>query len=159
MAGFFVDTSDNVRSEVDDLFKIFRGQIKQVAQAGGNTLEVPNVGDGSSELNMAHALTTHFGTGNFHAASFTDDALETDALVLTASTFPVPGRAENAFAEEAVLLWLQRTVVNGLRLLNLTVGPTTDVVGRSETDSERIEEVDVAHLTSFPQWDYGYPVG
>ena len=159
VSGFFIDAGDDVGSEVDDLFQILGCQVKQVTQTGGHTLEVPDVGDGGGELNVAHALTTYLGTGDFHAASFTDDALEADALVLTTGAFPVPGRTEDTLAEEAVLLWLQRTVVDGLRLFDLTVGPATNVVGASEADSERIEEVDVAHVTSFPQWDCGYPGG
>ncbi len=46
---------------------------------------------------------------------------------------------EDLLAEEAVLLRLQRAVVDGLRLLDLSVRPTTDVICRGEADAELVE--------------------
>ena len=143
VAGFLIDAGDDVRSEVDDAFQVLRRQVQQVAQAGGHTLEVPDVGHGCSEFNVAHALTAHLGLGDFHTTALTNDALVTDALVFATSTFPVAGGAENTLAEEAVLFGLQGSVVDGLRLFNLALGPATNVVGGGESDAELVEEVDV----------------
>ena len=95
-----VDGRDHVGREVDDLLEVLRGQVEQVAQAARDTLEVPDVGDGGGELDVAHPLTTHLGAGHLDAAALTDDALEADPLVLAAVALPVPGRAEDLLAEE-----------------------------------------------------------
>ena len=68
---------------------------------------------------MAHALTAHLGPRDLDAAALADDALVADALVLAAVALPVLGRTEDALAEEAVLLGLQRAVVDRLRLRDL----------------------------------------
>ena len=59
VTSFLVHARDHVGGEVDDLLQVLRCQIQQVPQAGGNTLEVPDVGDGGSQLNVAHTLTAH----------------------------------------------------------------------------------------------------
>src|SRR4026207_1917704 len=63
-------------------------------------------------------------------AAGADDALEAAALVLAAVALPVLGGTEDLLAEEAVLLRLQRAVVDRLRLLDLAVGPRADRIGR-----------------------------
>src|SRR5699024_1237811 len=129
----------------DDLLEILRREIEQVAQAAGHALEVPDVGDGSGQLHVPHALTAHGGLGDLHAAALADDALEAHALVLAAVALPVPGGAEDALAEQAVHLGLQGAVVDGLRLLDLAVGPAADVIGGREADAQLVEGVDVDH--------------
>src|SRR5690606_27623942 len=121
VARLLVDRGDHVRGEVDDLLEVLGRQVQQVAQARGHALEVPDVGDGSSELDVAHPLAADLRAGHLDAAALADDALEADALVLAARAFPVPGGAEDALAEEPVLLRLEGAVVDGLRLLDLTV--------------------------------------
>ena len=145
-----VHPRDHVGGEVDDLFEVLRGEVEQVAQAAGHALEVPDVGDGSGQLDVAHPLTAHLGAGDLDATALTDDALEADALVLAAVALPVPGRTEDLLAEESVLFGLQGAVVDGLRLLDLAVGPLTDVVSSGEADPQLVEEVDVEHLSSIP---------
>ena len=85
------------------------------------------MGDGSGKADVAHALTTNLGTGDFDATTLTGDALVTDTLVLTASALPVAGRAEDLLAEQAVTLWLQGAVVNGFRLLHFAERPPGNV--------------------------------
>ncbi len=138
-----VDAGDHVRREVDDLLEILGRQIEQVAQARRNTLEVPDVCDGGGQLDVTHPLTTHLGASDLDAATLADDALEPDALVLAAVALPVASRSEDLLAEQAVLLGLERAVVDGLRLLDLAEGPVTDVVRGGQADAEFIEEVDV----------------
>ena len=148
VASLFINGGDDVGSEVDDALKVLRSQVQQVAQAGRNALEVPDVGYRSGQLDVAHALTTHLGLGDLNAATLTDDALVADALVLTTSTLPVTGRSENALAEQAVLFRLQRAVVNGLGLFNLALRPATDIVSSGQTDAELVEEIYVKHVMS-----------
>src|SRR5207247_11465023 len=98
-----------------------------------------------------HTVASNLGACDLDAAPLADDALEPDALVLSAVAFPVPGGTEDALAEQAVLLRLQRPVVDGLRLLDLAVRPRPDLVGRGQPDPQLIEVIDVEHeLTASP---------
>ena len=146
VTGFLVDARHDVRREVDDLLKVFRSQVEQVAQPARHTLEVPDVRDRGGQLDVAHPLTTDLGPGHLDAAALTDDALEPDALVFAAVALPVAGRAEDLLAEESVLFRLERAVVNGLGLLDLAMRPLTDVVSRSKTDSQLVEVIYIEHL-------------
>ena len=79
---------------------------------------------------MAHAVTTNLCGGYFNTAALAGNALEANAFVLTAGALPVPHRSKDLLAEKAVLLWLKGTVVDGLRLLYLAIGPTADIISR-----------------------------
>jgi len=79
------------------------------------------VRDGGCEFDVTHALTAHLGARDLHATAFTDDALEPDALVFAAEALPILGRTEDLLAEQTVLFGLERTVVDGLGLLDLAV--------------------------------------
>jgi hypothetical protein len=81
------------------------------------------VRDRRGQLDMAHALTAHARQRDFNAALLADDALVLDALVLAAQALIVLDRAEDARAEQAVALGLERPVVDRLRLLDLAEGP------------------------------------
>ena len=107
---------------------------------------------GGSQFDVAHTVAADLGAGHLDAAALADDALEADPLVLAAVALPVPGGAEDLLAEEAVLLGLERAVVDGLRLLDLAVGPLTDVVRSGKANAKFIEEVDVELVTSFPRY-------
>ncbi len=139
VTSILVDRDHHVRGEVDDLLEVLRRHVEQVAQARGNALEVPDVRDGSGELNVAHALAPHGGLGDLHAAALTDDALEAHALVLATRTLPVARGAEDLLTEQTVLLGLQGAVVDGFGLLDLTEGPATDVVSGGQADAKLIE--------------------
>ena len=134
-----VDVDHHVGGEVDDLLEVLRRHVEQVAEARGHALEVPDVRDGGGELDVAHPLTADRGLGDLDAAALADDALEADALVLAAGALPVAGRSEDLLSEQAVLLGLERAVVDGLGLLDLAVGPTTDVVGGGQADAKLVE--------------------
>ena len=74
---------------------------------------------GSGELDVAHALSAHLGARDLDAATLADDALEANALILATGALPVLGGTKDLLAEEAILLGLQRAVVNGLGLLDM----------------------------------------
>src|SRR5699024_10062238 len=141
VASLIIHGGDDVGSEVDDALKILWSKIQQVAQTGWNTLEVPDVGHWSSKLNVAHAFTTNLGLGDLYATALTNDALVADTLVLTTLALPVTGRTEDTLTEKAVLFWLQGAVVNGLRLLNLALRPTANVVGGGQSNTKLVEEI------------------
>jgi hypothetical protein len=92
---------------------------------------------------MTHALTTYLCARYFNAASLTDDAFEANALVLTAVALPIASWSEDFLAEETVLLRLESSVVDGLRLLYLAMGPRANVLCSSKTNAELIKEIDV----------------
>ena len=79
---------------------------------------------------MAHAVTTNLCGGYFNTAALAGNALEANAFVLTAGALPVPYRSKDLLAEKTVLFWLKGTVVDGLRLLYLAIGPTADIISR-----------------------------
>ena len=145
VAALVVDPRDDVRGEVDDLLEALRRDVEQVAETARDTLEVPDVGDRGGELDVAHALAADLRARDLDATALADDPLEPDALVLAAVALPVLGRPEDLLAEQAVLLGLERAVVDRLRLLDLAVRPRADLVRGGERDRELGGVVDVEH--------------
>ena len=76
---------------------------------------------------------------NFNAAFLADDAAILHALVLAAQAFVILDRTENAGAEQAVPFRLEGTVVDGLRLLDLAVGPRADTLRAGDRDLDLVE--------------------
>ena len=103
-----------------------------------------------SRLGYLLDLAPNLRARDFDTAALADDALEADALVLAAVTLPVLGRTEDLLAEEAVLLRLQRAVVDRLRLGDLPVRPLLDLVGGRERDPDGVEIVDFQCASSTP---------
>src|SRR5262245_21814913 len=146
VAALVVDARDDVGGEVDDPLEVLGGDVQQVAEATGDALEVPDVGDRGGELDVAHPVAADLAAGDLDAAALADDALEPDALVLAAVALPVPRRSEDPLAEQAVLLRLEGPVVDRLRLLHLAVGPRTDLIRGGQADPDLVEVIDVQHL-------------
>src|SRR5213075_2025556 len=115
----------------------------QVADAARDALEEPDVGDRRGQVHVAHPLAADLGARDLHAAALADDALVADPLVLAAVALPVLGRAEDALAEEPVLLGLQRAVVDGLRLGYLAGAPAADLLRACEPNADGVEIVDI----------------
>src|SRR3569623_2645546 len=99
------------------------------------------MGDGSGELDVAHALAAHAAQRDLDAALLADDALELHARVLAAKALVVLHGPEDARAEKAVTLGLERAVVDGLGLLDLAVRPAQDLFRAGDRDFDLI-----AHL-------------
>ena len=78
------------------------------------------MGYGSRKLDMSHTLPADAGFGHFHSASVTDNAFISYLFIFPAMTFPVLARPENSFTVQAVLLGLQRSVIDGFGFGNLT---------------------------------------
>jgi hypothetical protein len=87
------------------------------------------VGDRSGQLDMAHALAADLRDGDLDAALLADDALVLHALVLAAQALVILDRTEDARAEQAVTLGLERAVVDRLGLLDLAERPGADRSG------------------------------
>jgi hypothetical protein len=77
------------------------------------------VSDRRGELDVAHALAPHARQRHFNAALLAGHAAILDALVLAAQALVILDRPEDAGAEQAVALRLERAVVDRLRLLDL----------------------------------------
>ena len=143
MTRLLVDGGDHVGREVDDLLQVLRRDVQQVAQPARYALEVPDVGHGGGQLNVAHPLAANLAAGHLDATALTNDALEPDSLVLAAVAFPVPSRAEDLLAEESVALGLEGAVVDRFWFLDFTERPVTDIVGGRQTDFDLVEEIHV----------------
>src|SRR5207302_1945650 len=123
--------------------ELARGDVEEVPDATRHTLEEPDVRDRRSEVDVTHALAAHLLPRHLDAAALTDDALVPNALVLAAVALPVLGRTEDALAEQTVALRLERAVVDRLRLRDLARRPVADLLARCETDTDRVEFIDV----------------
>ena len=140
-----VDVDDDVRGEVDDLLEKLRRDVEHEREGRGDALEVPDVAHGGRELDVAHALAPDARAGDLDEATLADLALELDLLVLAALALPILGGAEDALAEQAVALGLERAIIDGLGLLHLAVAPAQDVLRAGDTDLDFVEQRDVGH--------------
>jgi hypothetical protein len=98
-------------------------------------LQEPDVSDRRGQLDVAHALAANARQRDFDAALLADDALVLHALVLAAQALVVLDRAKDARAEQAVTLGLERTVVDGLRLLDLAERPGQNLFRAGQRDA------------------------
>ncbi len=151
---------DDVVFEVQDALDVLQRHVEHHGDARGQRLQEPDVGDRRGQFDVAHALATDAGQGDFNTALLADDALVLHALVLAAQAFVVLGRAKDTGAEQAVTLGLERAVVDGFRLLDLAERPRADLFRRGQRDADlvegrsgldRIEDVQdfLVHLGSF----------
>src|SRR5262249_54965445 len=126
---------DDVVLEVDDLLQAGRLHVQQRAEAARHGFEEPDVDDWGGQFDVAHALAADAAVRDLDAAAVADHTLVLHAPVLAAGALPVLLRAEDALAEQAVLLGAVGAVVDGLRLLDLAERPAADVVGASQADA------------------------
>src|SRR5512140_1887183 len=110
---------DDVIRVIDDLLEITQRDVVQIAHRAWQRLEEPDVRDGYGEPDVPHALATDARQGHLVAATIADHAAIADALVLPAMALPVLDGTEDALAEQAILLGLERAVVDRLRLRDL----------------------------------------
>ena len=132
----------NIVLEVDNLLDVRGLHRQQRAKTRWQRFEVPNVNARRCQIDVAHPLAANPRVGDFHTTAVTNDAFELGAAVLAARAFVVLFRTENAFAEQAVFFGTVGAVVDGLRFLDFTKGPRTDVVGGSKIDLDASEVVD-----------------
>src|SRR4051794_14045318 len=90
---------------------------------------------------MAHALATDAAQRHLDRALFPDDALVLHPLVLAAQALVILDRPEDAGAEQAIALGLEGAVVDGLRLLDLAVGPRQDLLRGRNRDPDLVEDL------------------
>jgi hypothetical protein len=138
---------DDVGFEIEHALELLQLHVEQQADARGQALQEPDVRDRRGQFDVAHALTADLGDGHLDAALFADDALVLHALVLAAQALVVLHGTEDARAEQAVTLGLERAVVDRFGLLDLAEGPRADTLGarRCRSGSGR----------RFPAWPAG----
>ena len=124
--------NDDVTLVVDDLVQLLRREAQEVTNLVGEALEVPDVRDRHHQLDVAHALTTHFLLRDLNTATVTHDALIANALVLSAVAFEILYRTEDSLAEQTITLGLVRPVVDGLRFQHFTVRLLENHLGRRQ---------------------------
>src|SRR5690606_960392 len=130
---------NDVVLEVEHALDVLERHVEQRADAGRQRLQEPDMRHRGGKLYVPHALAAHAGERNLHAALLADDALVLHALVLAAQALVVLDGTEDARAEEAVTLRLEGAVVDGLRLLDLAVGPGQDLLRARERNPDGIE--------------------
>ena len=108
------------------------------------------------QLDMAHALPADLGPGDLYAAAVADLTLVADLLILAAVALPVLGGSKDPLAEQAVPLRLQSTIVDGLRLLDLAVGPLADLLRGGNTDLDGVK-LSVTHMLDRSSLSITYP--
>src|SRR3954468_24659637 len=127
--------------EVKDALEILQRHVKQQSDAARQRLEEPDVRNRRGELDVAHALTTNAREGHLDAALLADDSLVLHALVLAAQALVILDRPENAGAEQAVTLGLERAVVDRLRLFDLAVRPGQNLLGARDGNPDLVEDL------------------
>ena len=137
---FFVDFGDFARIEndmgyeVQNLFKLLRGNIRHKADTRRNAAEIPDVRYGRRKFDMSHTFATDFRFRYFDAALFADDALVTDAFIFAAVAFPVFRGPEDFLAEKSAGLGFLCSVIYRFGFKNLAVRPFPDFFRAGNTD-------------------------
>jgi len=154
LEGSVARIDDHVVLVVDHSLEVAGGQVEHQPDPGRHALEEPDVRDGYGELDVPHALAADTGESNLDTATVADDTPMFDPFVLTAGALPILDRTEDPFAEESPFLWLERPVVDGLRILDLALGPRADVLGGGHLDGHVIDLID---LVQTEQLASGFP--
>ena len=108
---------------VDHALKRTRCDVQHQANTAWHALVEPDVSDRNGKFDVTHAFTTNAAERHFNAATVTNNALVLDALVFTASTFPVTSWSENTFTEQTAFFRLEGSVIDGFGILHFTVAP------------------------------------
>ena len=131
--------SHNIRFKVQNAFDIAQRHVQHQTQTAWQRLQKPDMGARRGQIDVPHALATHFGLGDFNATLLADHTTVLQTLVLTAQAFVIFDRSENFGAKQTIALRLERAVVNGFWFFNFTKRPRTDLLGRGHADFDGIE--------------------
>src|SRR5262249_42284341 len=128
LEGRLARVDDKVILEIDDALQVAGLDLQQIAEPARNRLEEPDVNHWRRQVDVPHALAANAAVRHLDAAAVADHSLVLRALVLAAEALPVALRAEDALAEQAILLGAVRAVVDRLGLLYFAERPCADVV-------------------------------
>src|SRR5690606_9925450 len=118
--------------------------VQHQADTRRQRLQEPDMRGRAGQLDMAHALTTHFRQRHFNAALLADYAAVLEALVFATQALIVLDRTKNARAEKAITLRLECPVVDGLWLFDLAIGPGANQVRRCKTNADLVKLRDLS---------------
>ena len=141
MSGVRPGIEHDVGFEIQDALEILQRHVEQKPDARGQRLQEPDMRDRRGERDVAHALAPHARQRHLDAALLADDALVLHALVLAAQALVVLDRPEDARAEQAVTLGLERAVVDRLGLLDLAERPRQNLLGARDRDLDLVERL------------------
>ena len=130
---------NHVGLEVEDTLQLSQAQVQQMSDSTRQTLEEPYMGAGTGQFDVAETLPPHLGQRDLDTALVADHSPVLHPFVLPAKTLPIGDGAEDLGAEQTVALRLEGSVVDGLRFGDFTLGPGSDRVRRSQTDSDAVE--------------------
>src|SRR3546814_1959369 len=94
-----------------------------ISDTARQRLQQPELRHRAGQLDVAHALAANLRKRDLDAALLADDAAVLHALVLAAQALVVIDRTEDARAEQAVQFRIDGTEDDGIRPLDLAVGP------------------------------------
>ncbi len=131
----------DVGFEIEDALEVLQRHVEQKPDARRQRLQEPDVRDGRCERDVAHALAAHARQRHLDAALLADDALVLHPLIFAAQALVVLDRPEDAGAEQAVALRLERAVVDRLGLLDLAERPRQNLFRARDRDLDLIERL------------------
>ena len=131
----------DVGFEVEDALEVLQRHVEQKPDARRQRLQEPDVRDRRRERDVAHALAAHARQRHLDAALLADDALVLHPLIFAAQALVVLDRPEDAGAEQAVALGLERAVVDRLGLLDLAERPRQNLFRARNRDLDLIERL------------------
>ncbi len=131
--------ANNIGFKIEHTLNITQRHVEHHTETGWQGLEEPNVGCRRGQFNVPHAVATNLSQRHFDATLLADHATMLEALVLAAQALVILDRAKNLGTKQAITLRLEGAVVDGFRLLYFAVGPGTDLLGRSETNGNRVK--------------------
>ena len=102
-------------------------------------LEEPDVDDGHSQLDVPHPLPANLRESDLDSTAIAYMTAESDPLELSAVTLPVFYRTEDPLTEQPIPFRLERPVVDGFWLDDLTERPPLNFLRRGDLDLDEIE--------------------
>ncbi len=139
LARGFVDVGNNEVGKVDDFFKRHHRHVEHGTNFRRHAAQEPNVRDRSSQINVAHAFTSHNRVSDFHTTLITDDSFIANLLVFATVTLPVFRRPENFFRKQSALFWLLRAVVNRFWFFDVAIRPAANRLRRGQAQTDGIK--------------------
>ena len=97
------------------------------------------------QLDVPHTLPPNTCLCHLHTAAVTNHAPVLDAFILPAGAFPILNWPEDSLAKKTSFFWLKSTVIDGLGILDFTLGPRTNGFWRSHRYGDMI------HMVNFVQ--------
>ena len=110
----------DIRSEIQDSLQSSRRDIKDQTHTARDALEIPDMRYRCRQSDMTHTLTADTCLCYLNTTAVAHDSFITDLFVLSTVALPVFTWSEDSLTEKSVFFRFQCSVVDCLRLRNLT---------------------------------------